>query len=646
MKFLKIYKSTLVALGAVLLLFPTACSDDHFDLKYSSESGNKTIWENVQANPNLSQLAEILSRTKYYTSQSDTRRTMTYADLLNGSQAFTFFAPLNDTYDAQFYLDQLTEIATKQRSGDPATIEQANYDEYKIGRQFLQNHILRGFHESNTDNENDSLLLLNGKLVSYYVGDNTFNDVKVSSKTPSSNGLLHCLDGYSQFLPNIYEYVLENSSEFDSAYVAYMDTTRTFNESRSEQGAMNSEGKMVYIDSIFDITYNYLKDSRASVQNEDSFYIAVVPTNAAYTEGEAKLKSLFNYKSSYKDGYNGVENKFSDQAKAVANQDSLLNAQVKSAMLASMFFSPSIFPEQYRPLPYRKNSETILNYAQNIADSLISTNGTVFYKSSQGTNPLFVGSTYETASNGVVFPMLSYQINPANSIVKKKTIDLRSYFNGDATNTGNSTGSSNRGGQVIYLTEDTKSVSLDENGDTLRDVNGNVIYVSNHDGNINSTVDITALGDSKSYRYFELSGSMMYIYIPLSGVYSTKYKIRIQVIPNDVNIAKMWYKENKDGTRDTISQVTKFTARLLNDEGEKIGDDSEDLIVEPGKVQTLTIWDEIEIPNCYANLPDGINNSFPLLRLQVRQNGQSPRKPNSTDRYGLSIVKIFVDPVE
>ena len=95
-------------LGAALLLAFPACSDDHYDILTGAEGSNKTIWQNIESHPEeLDSLGMILKQVRVYTKEEDTKRTMTYAELLNQAQSFTFWAPRNGTYNAKQYLDQI-----------------------------------------------------------------------------------------------------------------------------------------------------------------------------------------------------------------------------------------------------------------------------------------------------------------------------------------------------------------------------------------------------------------------------------------------------------------------------------------------------------------------------------------------------------
>ena len=70
-----------------------------------------------------------------------------------------------------------------------------------------------------------------------------------------------------------------------------------------------------------------------------------------------------------------------------------------------MYFTPSIFGGRFPVSTSRDKKAEIADYAMH-ADSLISTNGLIFYNSNKGgLNPMFGDGTWEEASNGVIFPI-------------------------------------------------------------------------------------------------------------------------------------------------------------------------------------------------------------------------------------------------
>ena len=83
----------LLAATAALAGF-SACSDwdDHYD-NTGVEGSSTTLWEQITARPELSDFAEVLTSTKVFRQHKKT--SVSYADLLNGGQSLTLFAPLN-----------------------------------------------------------------------------------------------------------------------------------------------------------------------------------------------------------------------------------------------------------------------------------------------------------------------------------------------------------------------------------------------------------------------------------------------------------------------------------------------------------------------------------------------------------------------
>lgn len=611
-------------MGATMLLGVASCSDDHYDIKNGAASANNTIWQNLQANPaQFSDVCSILSKVRVYTSEEDKKRTMTYAELLNQSQSLSFWAPKNGSFDPQPYLARIDEINNYRQQKLNA---KADTLEYNLGMQFAQNHLARFNFESNKGDQD--VRLYNSKLCTYNAAEGLFNGVKEESTTiPSSNGMLHILDGVSPFAFNIYDYIGEHQSDFKDVYSALTDPSinkRTFSESASTPGGMNSNGQMVYIDSVYYYTNELLDQSGAKIKNEDSLYVAVIPQNAAYEEAKEKLEKLFKYSNRYKYNYTGggtLSSAFTS-VYTTDKTDSLKEYNAKKMLMTSMYFTPSIFGGRFPAGSSRDKKAEIADFAMH-ADSLISTNGLIFYNPNKGgLNPLFGDGNWVEASNGIIFPLTSYQADPANTIMQSQTLDMTSSYNVGDVVVGGTNGSK---GSYYYLVDGT---------------------------NWNKDIDISML-ETKGYRYFQIDKSVreaLDVYIPLRNLYSGKYRIRIQMLPNRVDVNHMYLVENEETheQEELPDQKTTFVATLFDDEGKQIGSPSADIVVDDYAVKTYTLFESIEIPKCYYNLPSGVSNCFPLLKLEIprpKRNNDPYRPLWNTQSSGLSITKIFIDPV-
>lgn len=638
----KLYHTLGFSLGALALVSLSSCSDDHFDIHGGAASASNTIWQNIEATPQLSSLTKILPRLRVYTDEYDHKRTMSYKDLLNSNQSFTFWAPVDGSYDSESILSQLDQVEKYRTAGDSVSAAKL---EYNLGVQFVQNHMARFNYESLSDKS--EIRLFNGKVTAVDPSNGTFNGVKLSAETPdvpSSNGVLHLLQGESPFSYNVFDYMENHPKLFSSVYGILSDPSidkRTFSANGSTPGAMNSQGQMVYVDSFYIEQNELLDESRATIKNEDSMFVALIPTDAAWKTAYAKVKKLFNYAPTYKYGYNSNGTNFpstynmeTKTASGVTLRDSLSDYNTKKTLLTSMYFSTSIFRERFT----RDQTDEIVNYVRT-ADSVITTNGKVFYNpaflegQSGVVSPAFAGE-YLKASNGIIFPMSSYNVAPEQSLMSdaRTSIDLL-----NSSSIGDVTGSQS-----------------DE-------TNGTVTYLE-EGKNLNDTIDVSML-DNKSFRYFETKGAMN-IYIPLKftdkygtsqGLYSGNYRIKVQMLPTIVDIDNRWT-GGKDN--EPLEPRVSFQARLLLPDGTQLGTTDENgkitaqtsprTYVDQKHVKYYTLWDKINIPYSFASLPSTVTDSYPMLQIQIPSNFQ--REYNNirpkTTHYGLCITKIWIEPVE
>ncbi len=652
MKFNSLHSLVGGVLGAALLIAAPSCSDDHFDINTSgaNASAGKTVWENIQANPQLDSLAMILSRVRVFTkedySATDANNySLTYQGLLSQPQTFTVFAPLNGTYNAKHYLDQLDKIdAMRNSNSDTYNPTAANKQEYNLGVQFAQNHLARFNFESASGVQ--SIHLFNGKIANYDAGNGVFNNVAVNKSygvTPSSNGLLYCLDGMSPFAYNIYDYMGANPDLCDSIYNILTDPEidkRTFNESASIAGGMNLDGKMEYVDSVFTVSNEIINQCGAQIKNEDSLYIAVLPTNAAWSEAYGKVKSLFKFAPKYNYDYNGTSNRNNSQSYLSTREytqheiDSLQTYNAKRLLLSSLYFTPALFPKDKvdfngdKVIRSSENITKIVDYALT-ADSLISTNGKTYYNPNKnGLNPLFGANPRENmyeASNGIIFPTTTYDLDPSYSFVSSNQLDMINGGTVGAFWAGNN--KQDGTGVYTYLVEG-------DNYDSL------------------AQAEVSGISDMerKAYRYFSVArNNALTVYFPLPNVYSTKYRIRIEMLPNRVDANHRWTStvKNAEGEEEQVevAQNTTFYAEIFEDEtGSTALAQSEDIVVSETERKIYTLFDSFEFSKCYNSLPTGLNNCYPILKLSIPNNNTyQPQRRN----YGaaLSIVKIYLDPV-
>ncbi len=639
------------ALATMALLAVSACTDDHFDIKNTMGS-DKTLWETIESNPNLSDFAGILKRTKVLSNENDHKATITAAELLNQPQSFTMWAPVNGSFNAKTWNDTLDAAAKYAALGTAEGRTKALDISYYVWSQLVGNHIARFNHEGYTGKQ--EIKMMNHKNA-FYTGDK-FGNVPVQGSTEvASNGSLHLLNGVAPFAYNIFDY-LGHDPKFSSvnnliASRTEIDTLWNF----STPGALNEKGQMVYVDTVVSRRNEILGVARASIREEDSTYVALIPTNEAWEQGKEKIGRILKYGARYSYEWNGADfnrkvlkDQFRLDAATKADPkltlaDSLQQRITEQNMAVNMFFAP-----YYMRNIDAKDSAQLNNYVQH-ADSLISTAGTVFYNAAADgsgknstLNPIFAGLTPYRASNGYIYRLTKYDLDPAYAWVKKvEYLMSRSGFY-TILNTNNVRSASGKG-TFVALNESNYNeyrAKTDEEGKEVTDAEGNVV-MTGVKGDISTN----------SYVRFQIDNiqSEMVVNLRLPQVFSTRYEVELVMVPSktDLNFG------------DVDDERVIFTAKVVDDEGKELefidedGNATKSITIDQeekdakgnpqfdqSKVNTIKLGKYIDFPKCYAGLPSGID-SFPRLVLTMPKKKRSDKKIRCS---ALNIVSLVLKP--
>lgn len=639
------------ALATMALLAVSACTDDHFDIKNTMGS-DKTLWETIESNPNLSDFAGILKRTKVLSNENDHKATITAAELLNQPQSFTMWAPVNGSFNAKAWNDTLDAAAKYAALGTAEGRTKALDISYYVWSQLVGNHIARFNHEGYTGKQ--EIKMMNEKNA-IYSGDK-FDNVPVQGSTEvASNGSLHLLNGVAPFAYNIFDY-LGYYPQFSSvnnliASRTEIDTLWNF----STPGALNEKGQMVYVDTVVSRRNEILGVARASIREEDSTYVALIPTNEAWEQGKEKIGRILKYGARYSYEWNGADfnrkvlkDQFRLDAATKADPkltlaDSLQQRITEQNMAVNMFFAP-----YYMRNIDAKDSAQLNHYVQH-ADSLISTAGTVFYNAAADgsgknstLNPIFAGLTPYRASNGYIYRLTKYDLDPAYAWVKK--VEYLMSHSGFYTilNTNNVRSASGKG-TFVALNESNYNeyrAKTDEEGKEVTDAEGNVV-MTGVKGDISTN----------SYVRFQIDNiqSEMVVNLRLPQVFSTRYEVELVMVPSktDLNFG------------DVDDERVIFTAKVVDDEGKELefidedGNATKSITIDQeekdakgnpqfdqSKVNTIKLGKYIDFPKCYAGLPSGID-SFPRLVLTMPKKKRSDKKIRCS---ALNIVSLVLKP--
>ena len=257
-------------------LFFASCSDwnDHYEGAADAAEG-ATLWEQLKANPQLSDFCDVLEQTKVYRMHKKTP--VSYADLLNGGQAFTVMAPVNNTFNKDSLLQLVQTVV-----GDSA-----------VEKSFVQNHLTRSLVSSTPDAT--KLLMLNMKNM--MMANGMVDDTPVTvANTKSSNGILHVMQHALPYKHNILELLCDHPQLKEIGA-----NIRSFNEDIFDPTSSVSNGVVdgvpIYVDSVV-YERNRLLENVGLLDAEDSTYLVVVPTTEGWNKVYNEASQYFIYDKS------------------------------------------------------------------------------------------------------------------------------------------------------------------------------------------------------------------------------------------------------------------------------------------------------------------------------------------------------------
>ena len=245
--------------AAVALGFQS-CSDwdDHYSAGNGALDADATLWEQISSRPDLSNFAQLLQKEGYDTLY------------LNTNQSFTVWAPTNDAVDLTYY-NSLSDSLLKA--------------------EFLNNHIARGYHRA-VGEVSERVHLLNKKVMdfegngNYTIGALAIDSTNIAGK----NGVMHIMNGMMNFRPNFYELFNRNSNLSSLGEIFSKKMKREIDTDKSVEGSMVN-GEITYLDTVYTESNTLFTSINAKLNNEDSTYTFLVPTNEAWQKAYTKVAS-------------------------------------------------------------------------------------------------------------------------------------------------------------------------------------------------------------------------------------------------------------------------------------------------------------------------------------------------------------------
>ena len=248
-------------------LLLTSCSDysDYNSVPSAGDlpSANQTLWENISSDPQLTKFAALAKQCKF-------------SETLNSPRFFTLWAPVDGSIsDAEY---------NRLMASDSATIV----------KQFMQQHMTEYNYPVTSALQGMNIVSLNAKHHPFT--QQSFDGIPYATvNIPATNGLMHKINGLSEFYPNLYEnFDFLEGCDLIKNYIQKYDEYY-LDVNASVIGPLR-DGKQTYLDSVLKKRNNVIREiMRADLEDEDSTYCMLIPNDNAWQKAYDAINPLYNY---------------------------------------------------------------------------------------------------------------------------------------------------------------------------------------------------------------------------------------------------------------------------------------------------------------------------------------------------------------
>ena len=328
---------------AATMLTATSCSD-YNDYNSAPSAGdlpgaNSTLWENISSDTQLTKFANLAKKCNY-------------SEVLNSPRFYTVWAPVDNVIsDAEY---------NRLMASDSATIV----------KQFMQQHMTEYNYPVSAALDSTTIISLNAKHHTFT--QNAFDGFSYLDKNlPSTNGVMHKINGLSEFHQNLYENI-DNLVDCNSikSYIQKYDEYY-LDVNASVIGPLR-DGKQTYLDSVMKKRNNVIRSiMRADLEDEDSTYCMLIPNDKAWNEAYAAINPRYNYipKLDYMDlSLKTVAASSANATTAKAAKAAEADGELQDSLTCRNIVNNLVFSNCYQ-----RNKPLFTNGSFNIADTAYTT---------------------------------------------------------------------------------------------------------------------------------------------------------------------------------------------------------------------------------------------------------------------------------
>ena len=224
---------------------------------------NNTLWENITNDQQLTKFADLA-------------RKCSFSEVLNSPRFYTVWAPVNDAIsDAEY---------NRLMASDSATVL----------KQFMQQHITEYNYPVSAALDSTTIVSLNAKhhpFTQTSFDGFTYNAINIAS----NNGVMHKLNGMSEFHNNLYENI-DNLEGCDSIKKYIQKYDEYYLDVNASVIGPLRDGKQTYLDSVMKKRNNVIRTiMRADLEEEDSTFCMLIPNDEAWNAAYTAINPCYKY---------------------------------------------------------------------------------------------------------------------------------------------------------------------------------------------------------------------------------------------------------------------------------------------------------------------------------------------------------------
>ena len=240
---------------------------------------------------------------------------------LSSDNTYTVWAPADGSFNLSDYVS-----ASGERVADSA----------EVVNDFIKNHV--ALYSLSLSPKDQSFSMLNNKRVNM-TSDGQFGSSKIDEKQNNiscQNGVIHLIDKPVPYAYNLFEMIAKQYKEDTTegkdtcSLYAYLYDPKvnkdTLIENKSVSRGVDADGNKIWVSQYMEKNNTVLKNHDARLYEEDSLFIAIIPSAKAWAERYKKAESLLKFNPS-------------EDNRAAGTCDSLTRHYANSFAMTDLYFN-------------------------------------------------------------------------------------------------------------------------------------------------------------------------------------------------------------------------------------------------------------------------------------------------------------------